>query len=185
MKILAIQSSPNVDGLTAKAAKSVLGGAEAEGATVELVNLNELVIKPCVACDSGWGQCRREGTCVIDDEFQLLRDKIYAADGVVFATPVYWGDLSESAKLFLDRLRRCEVKGEFKGLNSRFALGIASAGGTGNGCVKALLHLEDYLRRVGFTIFDLVTLTQASKGHKLPMLESAGHRLAEMKDKIY
>ena len=167
--------------MTAKTAKAVLRGAEAEGAAVELVNLNEVIIKPCMACDGGWGQCRREGTCVIDDEFQQLRDKIHAADAVVFATPVYWGDLSESAKLFLDRLRRCEVKGEFKSLNGRYAFGIASAGGTGNGCVKALLHLEDYMRRVGFTIFDLVTVTQVSKEHKLEMLEKAGRRLAKQK----
>jgi multimeric flavodoxin WrbA len=182
LKILGIQSSPNEDGLTAKAAKAVLKGAEAESAEVELLNLNELVIKPCVACDGGWGQCRREGICIQDDEFQQLRDKIYAVDAIVFATPVYWSDLSESAKLFLDRLRRCEVKSEFKNLNGRFAVGISSAGGTGNGCVKALLHLEDYLRRVGFTIFDLVTVTQVSKGHKLPMLEDAGHRLAKLKN---
>jgi multimeric flavodoxin WrbA len=181
MKIIAIQSSPNTDGLTAKTAKMVLRGAESEGATVELVNLNETIIKPCIACDGGWGKCRREGICIIDDEFQSLRDKIQAADATVFATPVYWGDLSESAKLLLDRLRRCEVKGEFKTLNGKIAFGIASAGGSGNGCVKALLHLEDYIRRVGFTVFDLVTVTQASKEHKLEMLEKAGHRLAKMK----
>ncbi len=110
MKILAIQSSPNEDGLTARTAKAVIEGAKAEGASVELVNLNEVIVKPCMACDGGWGQCRREGTCVIDDEFQALRDKIQAADALVFATPVYWGDLSESAKLFLDRLRRTEVR---------------------------------------------------------------------------
>ncbi len=181
MKIIAIQSSPNSDGLTAKTAKIVLRGAEAEGASNELVNLNEVTIKPCVACDGGWGECRREGTCIIDDEFQSLRDKIHAADATVFATPVYWGDLSESAKIFLDRLRRCEVKGDFKALNGKVALGIASAGGSGNGCVKALLHLEDYIKRVGFTVFDLVTVTQISKEHKLEMLEKAGHRLAKMK----
>jgi len=106
---------------------------------------------------------------------------MHAADATVFATPVYWGDLSESAKIFLDRLRRCEVNSEFKALNGKIAFGIASAGGTGNGCVKALLHLEDYIRRVGFTVFDLVTVTQVTKEHKLPMLEKAGHRLAKMR----
>ncbi len=181
MKVLAIQSSPNEDGLTAKTAKAVIKGAEVEGASVELVNLNELVIKPCVACDGGWGRCRREGVCILDDEFQQLREKMRSADAVVFATPVYWGDLSESAKLFLDRLRRCEVKSEFKAFNGKYAFGISSAGGTGNGCVKALLHLEDYLRRVGFTIFDLVTVTQVSKEHKLKMLEKAGRNLAKVK----
>ena len=181
MKILAIQSSPNDDGLTARTTKAVMKGAGEEGVVVEIVNLNELIIKPCLACDGGWGQCRREGTCVVEDEFQSLRDKIHSADATVFATPVYWGDLSETAKIFLDRLRRCEVKGEFKTLNEKIALGIASAGGSGNGCVKCLLHLEDYLKRVGFTIFDLVTVTQASKEHKLEMLEKAGRRLAKMR----
>jgi multimeric flavodoxin WrbA len=181
MKILAIQSSPNVDGLTFKAANAVLSGAEAEGADVELIHLNQMVIRPCIACDGGWGQCRREGTCILDDEFQIIRDKIHESDATVFATPVYWGDLSESAKLFLDRLRRCEVKGEFKSLNGKVAVGISSAGGTGNGCVKCLLHLEDYIRRVGFTIFDLVTITQTSREHKLEMLEKAGRRLGKRK----
>jgi multimeric flavodoxin WrbA len=180
MKILSIQSSPNLDGLTAKAAKAFLKGADSEGAETELVNLNQLSIDPCKACDGGWGQCRREGTCILEDDFQGLRDKIHNADALVFVTPVYWGDLSESAKLFLDRLRRCEVKGEFKSLNGKIAVGIASAGGTGNGCVKALLHLEDYIRRVGFSVFDLVTITQASKDHKLEMLEKAGKRLAKL-----
>ena len=181
MKILAIQSSPNTEGLTFKAANAILRGSHAEGAEVELIDLNQIVIRPCIACDGGWGQCRREGTCILDDEFQMLRDKIHEADATIFATPVYWGDLSESMKLFLDRFRRCEVKGEFKNLNGKIAIGIASAGGTGNGCVKCLLHLEDYIRRVGFTVFDLITITQASKEHKLEMLDKAGHRLAKLK----
>ena len=179
MKIIAIQSSPNEDGLTAKTVKMVLSGAEAEGAVVELVNLNDLIIKPCIACEGGWGECRREGKCIQDDEFQVLRDKIHAADATVFATPVYWGDLSESAKIFLDRLRRCEVKGDFKTLNGKIAVGIASAGGTGNGCVKCLLHLEDYIKRVGFTVFDLVTVTQASKEHKLRDAREGGSQASE------
>jgi hypothetical protein len=73
------------------------------------------------------------------------------------------------------------VNGEFKTLNGKIAVGIASAGGTGNGCVKCLLHLEDYIRRVGFTVFDLITITQVSREHKLEMLEKAGHRLAKIK----
>lgn len=181
LKVLAIQSSPNVDGLTSKTAQAVLRGARVGLAETELVNLNQLNIKPCQACDGGWGQCRREGTCILSDDFQGLREKINEADALIFATPVYWHDLSESAKMFLDRLRRCEVKNEFRGFNGKICIGIASAGGSGNGCVKGLLHLEDYLRRIGFTIFDLVTVTQVSKVHKLDMLEKAGVLLTKFK----
>jgi len=181
MKILAIQSSPNLDGLTSKTAQAVLRGAAAEGAETELVHLNGLDIKACLACDGGWGRCRREGTCIQKDGFQALRDKIHTADATIFASPVYWGDLSESAKIFLDRLRRNEVHSDFKALNGKVVMGIASAGGTGNGCCKALLHLEDYVRRVGFTAFDFVTVTQVSREHKLEMLEKAGRRLAKFR----
>lgn len=183
MKILAIQSSPNINGLTSKMAQAVLRGASVGGAETELIHLNQCKIKSCIACDGGWGQCRREGNCIQTDDFQFVREKIYSSNALVFATPVYWHDVSESAKLFLDRLRRCEVHSEFKGLTGRYCIGIASAGGSGSGAVKALLHLEDYLRRVGFTVFDLDTVTQISKEHKLEMFEKAGVRIAQLKVK--
>jgi len=177
MKVLAIQSSPNHDGLTATTAKRLLKGAESKGHQVELIHLNDHVIKKCKACDGGWGQCRREGTCVLEDEFQAIREKIDGSDALVFATPVYWHDLSESAKTFLDRLRRVENHSGFERYKNKLSVGIASAGGSGNGAARALYLLEEYLKRIGFKTFDLVTITQVNKGHKLPMLEEAGKRL--------
>jgi len=177
MKVVAIQSSPNLDGLTASLARAVLKGVAAEGGETELVQLNRLELKPCIACDGGWGKCRSEGVCILEDDFQALREKIDEADALVFATPVYWHDLSESAKVFLDRLRRCETHGDFKAFASKRAIGIASAGGSGRGAVRALYNLEDYLRRLGFEIFDLVPVTRVSKDHKLGMLEHVGRRL--------
>ena len=178
MKCLAIQSSPNLDGLTSTLAQAVLRGFDGEGGETELIHLNGMDIKPCVACERGWGRCR-EGDCVLEDDFEGMREKIREADAFVFATPVYFHDLSESAKRFLDRLRRCEAfsgRGTCKG---KKALGIASAGGSGSGAVRALNNLEDYLRRVGFEVFDLVPVTRFSKDHKLPMLEAAGRRLVK------
>jgi len=123
------------------------------------------------------GKCRDEGVCILEDAFQSLMDKIAKCDALVFATPVYWHDLSESAKIFLDRLRRCETGKGFKTFTGKKTIGIASAGGSGRGAVRALYNLEDYLRRLGFDIFDLVPVTRFSKDHKLVMLERAGRRL--------
>jgi len=53
MKIIAIQSSPNLEGLTSSLAQAVLKGVEAEGGETELIHLNQLDIKPCIACDNG------------------------------------------------------------------------------------------------------------------------------------
>jgi len=177
MKVIAVQSSPNLDGLTSSLVKSVLNGVEVEGGETDLIHLNRLDIKPCIACDKGWGKCRKEGICILEDDFQNLREKIVKSDALIFATPVYWHDLSESAKIFLDRLRRCETGSGFETFVGKKAIGITSAGGSGRGAVRALYNLEDYLRRLGFDIFDLVPVTRFSKDHKLEMLEKAGRHL--------
>jgi len=179
MKVVAVQSSPNRDGLTSSLAQAALKGLKDEGGETELIHLNELDMKPCIACDDGWGKCKDEGICILEDDFQKLRTKIAESDVLIFATPVYWHDLSESAKIFLDRLRRCERGRDFKTFMGKKAIGIASAGGSGRGAVRALYNLEEYLRRLGFDIFDLIPVTRFSKEHKLKMLEKAGRRLAK------
>jgi len=182
MKIIAVQSSPNEDGLTCLLARAVLEGAESEGAETELIHLNRLNIESCKAHNRGWGTCRSEGECMIKDDFQNLREKINQADALVFSTPVYFGDLSESAKRFFDRWRRCETHNrEASPLRGKLAIGIAAAGGSGGGAVNALRNLETYLRWLQFIIFDLVPVTRISKDHKLDMLRAAGKRLASQK----
>ena len=182
LKVVAVQSSPNVNGLTCQLAKAVLEGAESRGAETELVHLNKLKIDSCMAHDLGWGTCQTEGKCMIQDDFQNLREKINKADALVFSTPVYFGDLSESAKRFLDRWRRCEIfNREATPLKGKLAVGIAAAGGSGGGAVNALHNLENYLWWLQFTIFDLVPVTRMSKEHKLDMLKAAGKRLTTQK----
>jgi len=115
---------------------------------------------------------------MIEDDFQNLREKINRADALVFSTPVYYGDLSESAKRFFDRWRRCETfNRETSPLKGKRVIGVAAAGGSGGGAVSALHNLEAYLRRLQFTIFDLVPVTQTSKKHKIDMLRVAGKLL--------
>ncbi len=63
-------------------------------------------------------------------------------------------------------------------------IGIAAAGGSGGGAVNALRNLETYLRWLQFTIFDLVTVTQRSKKHKLDMLKVAGKRMLLSNNKV-
>lgn len=180
MKVIGIQSSPNENGLTSRLARTVLQGAEASGAEIEMIHLNKLNINHCKACEEGWGGCRTKGECDQADDFQGLRDKINAADAIVFSTPVYFGDLSESAKRFLDRWRRTEVgrKSE-SALKGKRAIGIAAAGGSGGGAVSALHNLEGYLRWFQFIIYDLVPVTRRNSEYKLKMLETAGKKLVE------
>lgn len=151
MRILAIQTSPNEEGLTATLARATLEGARQEGAQVELVNLNSQDIAPCRACGDGWGHHFADssgigpGECILDDDFASLRERIVRADGLVFCSPVYFWDLSESARVFLDRLRRSHYPVRATSpLNGKPVISIAAAGGSGNGAVEAAAVLEDY-----------------------------------------
>jgi multimeric flavodoxin WrbA len=60
-----------------KLVKAVLKGAKSKGAKVELVDLCILHRKYCTAC----GVCDTKGTCMKEDDFQVLSGKILAAHG--------------------------------------------------------------------------------------------------------
>jgi len=180
MKVLGIQTSPNVDGLTASMAQAALRGAAAAGAETELLHLRKLDLHTCLACEQGWGICREERRCIIEDDFESVRQAIGAADAVVVSTPVYFGEVSEITKVFFDRLRRCEWGvGEDSPLYGTPVLAISAAGGSGGGVVTALEMLERYVAMVGLPIFDYITVTRRSMDHKLGTAEEAGRRLVE------
>jgi multimeric flavodoxin WrbA len=129
-----------VDGLTSTLVTAVLEGAAGEGAVSELVHLNRIDVRVCEAHNldgRGWGTCRDEGTCLLTDAFQQVRTQVNAADALVFGTPVYFGDISESAKRFLDRWRRCERTRVKSPLIGKPAIGIAAAGGSGGTTSKS------------------------------------------------
>src|SRR5664280_1744764 len=109
MKIMILTSSPNKDGLTAACGAEAQIGARLGSADASKVNLNELNISSCHACGNGWGKCLDKHTCQVEDDFQKLHAAMAGADGYIIITPVYWHDMSESLKVFTDRLRRCEA----------------------------------------------------------------------------
>src|SRR3989304_4517584 len=111
MKMLALSGSKNHQGRTAQAINALQDGFVKAGGTAESLFLIDLKLERCRQCEiDGWGICRKDGTCIIEDDFDSVVEKIKAADIVVFATPVYFADLSESMRSFLDRLRRIRFR---------------------------------------------------------------------------
>jgi len=107
MNILFVSGSRNPEGRTARAVNAVLEGAKEAGSNVELVFLPELNLERCRQCDqNGWGLCRSEGHCIVEDDFNPMLEKVRKADVCVFASPVYFSDLSESMLTFLGKIRR-------------------------------------------------------------------------------
>lgn len=176
MRVVALQTSPNTDGLTATMAEAALTGARSLGAATELIHLRQRKIEACRACEAGWGRCASHGECVIGDEFAAVRVAMEEANALVIVTPVYFGDVSEVTKSFLDRLRRCEWGGEAR-LRGKPVLAISAAGGSGGGVVSALAQLERYIQILGLIAVDLITVTQRSRPHKVATAEAAGAAL--------
>lgn len=173
MHVIGLNGSPNQDGLTATMLNSALDGAGSAGASTELVHLKTLELSACRQCDNGWGQCRREATCVIADDFEALRQKVRAADALVIACPVYYGEASEVIKCFFDRLRRCENPHESP-LQGMFAIGIAAAGGSGGGIVSCQQVLERYIQHLKMRVFDMIPVTRLTREYKLQTATAAG-----------
>ena len=178
-KVLAINASPNTDGLTATCAQEFLAGAQAAGAEVELVHLCQLDIKHCQQCQNGWGTCRTDGACVMADDFAALRQKIIEAEVWVLANPVYFGDLSESAKALSDRLRRCNIGDADKQLAQKDFVGIAAAGGSGGGTTTCLGTMDRFCQHTGQRAADFITITRRSRAHKLACIRACGQSVVE------
>jgi multimeric flavodoxin WrbA len=181
MKILAIETSSRPHGLTARMAQAALEGAREAGAETELVALRDYSVECCRQCgETGWGDCRTKGECVIDDDFAELVAKMEAADGFVLATPVYFGDLSEKAKAFTDRLRRISIAPERQGfLKGLPTLGIAAAGGSGGGTPTCLAALEKVLTPPGCFVVDLIPVARRNQSYKAEVCRLAGKALVE------
>ena len=101
MKILGICASPRGSkSATLRLVQAVLDGATNADATVELINVCDLDIKYCNACQV----CFKKGRCVHKDDFEELYKKILAADGIVWGSPNYFHTVTAQMKTLIDRM---------------------------------------------------------------------------------
>ena len=105
-KIVAIYGSPRRQGNTATLLKKAIEGARDSGAEVEEIVLRDLKISPCLEI---YG-CMQAGECAIKDDFQIVRDKILASQGLILASPVFFYTVSSHTKILMDRFQSLWVK---------------------------------------------------------------------------
>ena len=180
MNVIVISSSPNEDGLTAACAAAAVEGARRAGGQAEEVRLNDAQVGMCEACDNGWGTCRPDHECQVEDGFQALHAHVLAADAIIFITPVYWGELAEAAKAFADRLRRCEAtRGDESGLAGVPVIAVAAAGGSGNGMITCLLSMERWIEHLRARKFDFVPVNRWNREYKLAAIREAARTMVQ------
>jgi multimeric flavodoxin WrbA len=147
------------------------------------VFLPELEIESCRQCNpDGWGVCRPEGYCVIEDDFAGIAQKLDEADAAVFANPVYYGDLSESMRAFTDRLRRCNWLDKLEtGKTKLFkpVICISLAGGGGGGAEACGVSIKKVLTTCGFEVIDTIAVRRQNYEIKLKTLRVLGEWFPE------
>ncbi len=99
IRIIGVVGSPRVEGNTERIVTAALTAATEGGAETELVRLAGREIKPCDACLS----CRKTGTCAIPDDFLPIFETMVQADGIILASPVYFGSATPQMKALIDR----------------------------------------------------------------------------------
>lgn len=123
MKILAILGSPRgMQGNTGRLLEEVLAGVEETGAETEIISLKTLNVQPCVACDV----CHKTGVCNIRDDYEGIKEKLLACDGVILASPNYIFSVSAQMKALFDR---CNGLIHCMALEGKYAAMVETSGG--------------------------------------------------------
>ena len=99
-KVVVLSTSLRSNSNSELLAKSFVEGAKESGNEVEYISLKNKDIRFCIGCLA----CQKLGHCVIKDDVTDIMDSVLYADVVVWATPIYYYEMSGQMKTLIDRL---------------------------------------------------------------------------------
>jgi len=126
MKIVAIMGSPHAGNTLEQL--EMIGEKLGVHDDVDfgIINLKELDLKACTGCFVCF--IKGDSSCPLKDDRQMLLEKLDAADGVIFATPVYSMHVSYLMKAFIDRFACTFHRPRFF---CKYAMGVVVTGNMG------------------------------------------------------
>ena len=99
MKIVVLAGSPHRKGTSNTLVEEFVRGAEEALKEVEIIDLAHTDIHPCMGCDA----CGMNGDCIQKDNGNEILEKIIDADAIIFASPLYYYNVSSQLKMMIDR----------------------------------------------------------------------------------
>jgi multimeric flavodoxin WrbA len=99
-KVLVISTSLRAKSNSDILTEQLIAGAKDAGHEVEHISLKGKKIAFCIGCLA----CQKTQKCVIKDDAVEIAEKVKSADTLVFATPIYYYEMSGQMKTLLDRL---------------------------------------------------------------------------------
>lgn len=177
MKVLGIVGSPHKDGMTANLVKNALEGARDGGAETELMYLIDESLRYCEGCSGG---CFRTYKCIWDENATLRSQRVDSCDALIFGVPVYCWQINGLSSLFIDKQRFSTGSIIGPSSNTRPALGITVAGGSGTGCILALQTLYKYFFNWSFRGIDPLPVTRFNYNRALELAKIYGRHLVQV-----
>jgi multimeric flavodoxin WrbA len=97
--VLGLAASPRKGGNSEILLDSCLEGALQAGLSTEKIRVCDLKLSPCLNC----GGCAATGSCVVQDEMQMLHKKFHDTKLLVVSSPVFFMGLPAQLKVVVDR----------------------------------------------------------------------------------
>lgn len=98
-RILVLSTSPRIGGNSETLADVFIKGAEEAGHETKKICLYDKKIEFCKGCLG----CQTTGKCILRDDAERIIAQMKAMDVLVFATPIYFYEMSGQMKTLLDR----------------------------------------------------------------------------------
>ena len=155
-RVLILAASPRKNGNSTILALKAAEGVNANGGEADVATIGNIKITPCDACDIC--KDKPEEGCVIKDDMQPFYQQIKDAQGILFATPVYWFNVSAQMKLFIDRTYAINDGGNyaFTGKNVGVILTYEDEDVFVSGGVNALRSFQDICAYVKANLVGMV-----------------------------
>ena len=102
-----------------------------EKLSIDKIILRENNVQNCIGCLN----CHNHPSCILNDDMNLLYDKVLNSDLLVFVTPNYFDGLSGFAKNFFDRLHPFY---KFPKLENKKVIFIFVGGGNADGTLEEM-----------------------------------------------
>ncbi len=129
--ILALAGSPRRNGNSDILLDEFLKGFSTKKSKIDKIIICQLDFKPCQECNS----CFTSGECIVQDDMQKIYPKIWQADILVLASPIFFVAVSAYAKMLIDRCqclwaRKYILKKELpeEKRSSRYGVFLSTAG---------------------------------------------------------
>ncbi len=146
MMVVGISGSPRKGGNTEFLLSEALGVAKERGFQTERLLCSELNVGFCKDC----GSCAKGKPCPEADDTPAVLDALFKADGIIVASPVYFGSVTAQLKAVFDRtipLRRQGMK-----LKDKVGCGITVGGARNGGQEKAMESIHAWMHIQGMIV---------------------------------